>query len=45
MADIASCSRFAIGGALCDIHHIARSMLHQNGKDHRIVGYAQEAST
>ena len=45
MVDIAGCSRFATTGALCDIHHIARSVLHQIGEDHRIVGYAQEAST
>ena len=45
MADIASRSRFATAGALCDIHHIARSVLHQIGEDHRIAGYAQEAST
>ena len=45
MADIASRSHFATVGALYDIYHIARSMLHQIGEDHRIVGYAQEAST
>ena len=45
MADIASRSRFATAGALCDIHHIARLLLHQIGEDHRIAGYAQEAST
>ena len=45
MADIASRSRFATAGALCDIHHIVRSVLHQIGEDHRIAGYAQEAST
>ena len=45
MADIAIRSRFATAGALCDIHHIARSVLHQTGEDHRIVGYSQEAST
>ena len=45
MADIASRSRFATGGTLCDIHHIARFVLHQIGEDHRIAGYAQEAST
>ena len=45
MADIASRSRFAIAGVLCDIHHISRSVLHQIGEDHRITGYAQEAST
>ena len=45
MADIASRSCYATIGLLCDIHHIDRSMLHQIGEDHRIVGYAQEAST
>ena len=45
MADIASRSHFATAGVLCDIHHIARSALHQIGEDHRIAGYAQEAST
>ena len=45
MDDIAIHSRFAIAGALCDIHHIARSVLHQIGEDHRIVGYVQVAST
>lgn len=45
MADIASRSRFDTPGALCDIHHIARSVLHQIGEDHRIAGYTQEAST
>ena len=45
MANIAIRSRFATAGALCDIYHIARSVLHQIGEDHRIAGYAQEAST
>ena len=45
MANIAIRSRFATTGALYDIHHITRSMLHQIGEDHRITGYAQEAST
>ena len=45
MADIAFHSRFATAGALCDIHHIARSVLHQIGEDHRIAGYTQVAST
>ena len=45
MADIAIRSRFATAGALCDIHHIALSVLHQIREDHRIAGYAQEAST
>ena len=45
MADIAIDSRFATAGAFWDILHIARSVLHQIGEDHRIVGYTQEAST
>ena len=45
MVDIVDRSRFATAGALCDIHHIARSALHQIGEEHRIAGYAQEAST
>ena len=45
MADIASRSCYATAGVLCDIHHIARSMLLQIREDHRIAGYAQEAST
>ena len=44
MPDIAIRSRFATASALCDIHHIARSELHQIEEDHRIAGYAQEAS-
>ena len=45
MADIAIRSRTDTPGALCDIHHIARSVLHEVGEDHRIAGYTQEAST
>ena len=45
MADIASRSHYATTGLVCDIHHIARSMLHQIGEEHRIVGYDHEAST
>ena len=45
MANIAIRSRFATAGALCDIHHIARSVLHRIGEDQRIAGYTQEAST
>ena len=45
MADIAIRSRFDTPGALCDIHHIARSVLHQIGEDHLISGYTQETST
>ena len=45
MADIVIRSRSDTPGALCDIHHIARSVLHQIGEDHRIAAYTQEAST
>ena len=45
MADIVIRSRSDTPGALCDIHHIARFVLHQIGEDHRIAGYTQEAST
>ena len=45
MTDIASRSCYATAGVLCNIHHIARLVLHQIREDHRIVGYAQEAST
>ena len=33
MADIAIRSRTDTPGALCDIHHIARSVLHEVGED------------
>ena len=45
MVDIVDRSRFATAGAMCDIYHIARSALQQIGEEHRVVGYAQEAST
>ena len=45
MADIASHSRYATTDLVCDIHHIARSVLHQIGEEHRIADYDQEAST
>ena len=45
MVDIVDRSRFATVGAMCDIYHIARSALHHIGEEHRIAGYAQEAST
>ena len=45
MVDIVDRSRFATAGTMCDIYHIARSALHQIGEEHRIAGYAQEAST
>ena len=45
MVDIASCSRYATTDLVCDIHHIARSVLHQIGEEHCIAGYDYEAST
>ena len=45
MVDIVDRSCFATVGALCDIHYIARLVLHRIGEGHRIAGYAQEAST
>ena len=45
MADIVSRSRYAITGLVYDLHLIARLVLHQIGKEHRIAGYDQEAST
>ena len=45
MVDIVDRSRFATASAMCDIYHITRSALHQIGEEHRIAGYAQEAST
>ena len=45
MADIASHSRYDTTGLVYDLHHIARSMLHQIGEEHRIADYDQEAST
>ena len=45
MVDIASCSRYSTTDLVYDLHHIARSVLHQIGEEHRIVGYDQEAST
>ena len=45
MVDIASRSRYATTGLVYDLHHIARSVLHQIGEEHRIAGYDQEAST
>ena len=43
MADIASHSRYATTGLVYNLHHIARSLLHQIGEEHRIVSYDQEA--
>ena len=45
MADIASRSRGATIGLVYDLHHIARSVLHKIGEEHRIAGYDQEASS
>ena len=45
MADIASRLRYATTGLVCDIHRIARSVLHQIGEEHRIAGYDQKTST
>ena len=45
MVDIASCSHGATIGLVYDLHHIARSVLHQIREEHRIAGYDQEAST
>ena len=44
MADIASHSRYATTGLVYDLHHIARSVLHQIEEKHRITDYDQEAS-
>ena len=44
MADIASRSRYATTGLVYDLHHIAKSVLHHIGEEHRIAGYDQEAS-
>ena len=45
MADIASRSGYATTDLVCDIHQIARLVLHQIGEEHRNAGYEQEAST
>ena len=45
MADITSRSRGAITSLVYDLHHIARSVLHQIGEDHCITGYDEDAST
>ena len=45
MADIASRSRYATIGLVYDLHHIARSVLHQIEEEHHIAGYDQKAST
>ena len=43
MADVASRSRGATTGLVYDLHHIAKSVLHQIGDEHHIAD--QEAST
>ena len=45
MANIASRSRGPTTGLVYDLHHIARSVLHQIEEEHRIAGYDQEPST
>ena len=45
MADIASRSNYATTDLVCDLRHIARSVLHQIKEGHRIAGYNLEAST
>ena len=45
MADIASRSRYATTGLVYDLHHFARSVLHQIGEEHHIASYDYEAST
>ena len=45
MVDITSISHEASLGFPYDIYHIARSVLHLIGEDHRIVAHDEEAST
>ena len=45
MADIVSRSRFVTTGLVYDLHHIAKPVLHQIGKEHHIADYEQEASS
>ena len=45
MVNIASCSRGATIGLVCDLHHIARSVLHQIGEERSIAVHDQKAST
>ena len=45
MDDIASRSCGATTRLVYDLHHIARSMLHQIKEEHCIAGHDQEAST
>ena len=44
MTDIVSRSLGATTVLVYDLHHIARSVLHKIGEEHRIIGYDQEAS-
>ena len=45
MVDIASRLHRATTGLVCDLHHIARLVLHQIREEHRIAVHDQEAST
>ena len=45
MAGIASRSRYATTGLVYNLHHIALSVLHQIGEEHRIASYDHEEST
>ena len=45
MTDIANRSRYATTALVYDLHHIARSLLHQIREEHCIAGYDQEVST
>ena len=45
ITDIVSRSCGATTDLVYDLHHIARSVLHHIGEEHRIVGYDQEAYT
>ena len=45
MVNISSHSRYATIVLVYDLHHIARSVLHQIGEEHRIADYNKEAST
>ena len=45
MDDIASHSHYDTTSLVYDLHHIARSVLHQIGEEYRTADYDQEAST
>ena len=45
MADIVNRSYEATINLVYDLHHIVRSVLHQIGEEHRIVGYDKGSST